>query len=212
MAGAKVFLSSFSSWIYPARCALCSLLDEDAICATCMQDFVAADHVRPAIDDGPLRLVATLYPYRGRIGQAVRRLKYSRATSLAKPLSALIGEGLDRLGLQGYDIVVPIPIHWSRRCSRGFNQSELLSEALLNVDRTVLKRIRRTKPQTRLSREARMDNLAGAFRASTAVEGKSILLIDDVITSGETARECARALAAAGATKIAALALAGESF
>jgi ComF family protein len=211
MSAVKTCWNSFSSWLYPTRCALCSVLGDDPICSVCLQDFLVADHVRHAVDDGPLRLTATLFPYRGRVSQAVRRLKYSRATVLAQPMADLMLEGVDRLGIGNYDWVVPIPIHWSRRCTRGFNQSELLAEALPNVQRDLLLRTRRTKPQARLSREARMHNLAGAFRARAGVSGKSILLIDDVLTSGETARECARALAAAGATDIAALAFAGEA-
>ncbi|HWA82798.1 MAG TPA: phosphoribosyltransferase family protein, partial [Fimbriimonadaceae bacterium] len=105
------------------------------------------------------------------------------------------------------------PIHWSRRCQRGFNQAELLADGLPRTCRNALFRVKRTRPQARLSREERMHNLAGAFRASRAVvEGKSVLLIDDVLTSGQTARECAKALASAGATEIAVLAFAGDAF
>ncbi|HVT12698.1 MAG TPA: phosphoribosyltransferase family protein [Fimbriimonadaceae bacterium] len=143
----------------------------------------------------------------------MRRLKYSRATALAHPMAEMMTEGLERLGLQHYDLLVPIPIHWSRRCQRGFNQSELLAEYLPRTCKSALFRVKRTKPQARLSREERMHNLAGAFRANrSVVEGKSILLVDDVLTSGQTARECAKALADAGATDIAVLAFAGEGF
>ena len=125
-------------------------------------------------------------------------------------MATLLAEGIVRLGLNEYDLIVPIPIHWSRRCVRGFNQAEVLCGSLSKVDRDVLSRIRRTKPQVQLSREARMHNLIGAFRARDQVEGKTILLVDDVLTSGETARECAKALKQAGAKEIAALAFAGE--
>jgi ComF family protein len=168
--------------------------------------------VRREIEEGPLKLTATLFAYRGRVGQAVRRLKYSRATVLGRPMASLLAEGVERLGLQRYDFVVPIPIHWSRRCLRGFNQSEILAEGLTGVRLDALVRVRRTKPQVQLSREDRMHNLAGAFRARPVVAGHSVLLVDDVLTSGQTARECAKALAEAGATEIAAVAFAGEAF
>jgi len=177
-----------------------------------MQDFVAVDLVHASSEPGPLRLIANLYPYRDRVGQAVRRLKFSRATALGPILAEMMREGAVRVGLVDYDLIVPIPIHWSRRCLRGFNQSELLSETFERVDSKALRRIRRTKPQTRLSREERMHNLDGAFRASPSVAGKRVLLIDDVLTSGQTARECAKALGEAGAIEVAALALAGEAF
>ena len=203
-------LAGVVGWLYPSRCALCSVLGDEPICSICLQDFVEVDNVRNSSDDGPLASTVVQFRYRGRVGQAVRRLKYSRATSLARPMAGLMREGLERLGLGTFDLVVPVPIHWSRRSARGFNQSELLSECLSGVCLGALKRTRRTRAQARLSREARINNLAGAFRASDVVRGKSVLLIDDVLTSGETARECARALAAAGATEVAILAFAGE--
>jgi ComF family protein len=206
------YWNSFSSWLYPSRCGLCSVLGDEPICASCLQEFIALDSVRDAFDDGPLRLTATLFHYGGRPGQAVRRLKYSRATVLGSPMAAMLAEGIVRLGLNRYDLVVPIPIHWSRLCTRGFNQAEVLTAELDKVDRTALVRVRRTKPQARLSREARMHNLVDAFRARHSVEGKSVLLIDDVLTSGETARECAKALKQAGAGEVAALAFAGEAY
>lgn len=212
MGTVRIFSNSFSSWLYPSRCALCSLLGDRAICDSCFQEFAATDQLRQAIDEGPLRLTATLFAYSGRAGQAVRRLKYSRATALAGPMAAMMKEGVDRLGLMHYDLAVPIPIHWSRRCVRGFNQSELLSESLPRVHRDAVTRVKRTKPQVRLSKEGRMHNLVGAFRARReVVEGRSILLIDDVLTSGHTARECARALVDAGAREVIALAFAGEA-
>ena len=210
MSGVKTFSNSCFNWLYPPRCALCSILGDEAICINCLQEFVAADQIRTAIGDGPLKLTATLYPYRGRVGQAVRRLKYSRGTALAMPMAAMMAEGLSRLGLTEYNLIVPVPIHWSRLFSRGFNQSVLLAEGLPRVNGKALQRIRRTKPQARLSRVERLSNLDRAFRAQSIVEGKTILLIDDVLTSGETVRECAKALAAAGAREVAALAFAGE--
>lgn len=211
MNAARTFSNSFFDWLYPSRCALCSALGDDPICETCLQDFEPIDRVQQPFDSGPLKLVTVLYRYHDRVGQAVRRLKYSRATALASPMGSMMKQGLERNGLTQYDLVVPIPIHWSRRCVRGFNQSELLSEDLDNVDASALTRVRRTKPQARLSREQRLHNLIGAFKAGD-VEGKSVLLIDDVLTSGETVRECARTLAAAGASEVAALAFAGEAY
>lgn len=209
MTAVRSCLSSCSSWLYPSRCALCSVLGPEVICDSCLQDFVPSDIISTAIEGPPLSLTASLYPYSGRTGQAVRRLKYSRATALGSTMAGMLADGIDRLGLGGYDLVVPVPIHWSRRCMRGFNQSEILAAGIEGVRTDVLRRIRRTKPQTRLSREARMHNLRGAFRASPMVQGKTVLLVDDVLTSGQTVWECARALADAGAAEVAAIAFAG---
>ena len=111
-----------------------------------------------------------------------------------------------------YDVAVPVPIHWTRWCQRGFNQSELLctyfDRSRVRLD--LLRRKRRTRPQVGLSEQDRMTNLDGAFEA-TGCRGMHVLLIDDVVTTGGTALECARALRRAGATSVSLLAYAGRS-
>jgi ComF family protein len=209
---ARAFSNSFFDYLYPPRCGLCATLCDEAICGECIQEFVPSDVIRHTHDGGPVSLSATLYGYPGRPGQAVRRLKYSRATSLGPPLSKLLAEGIARVGMGGYDLFVPIPIHWTRRCMRGFNQTELMCLGLPAVDTEALRRTRRTRPQAQLTREERLRNLEGAFEAAPHVAGKSVLLIDDVLTSGQTAMMSAIALLEAGATKVAALALTGEAF
>jgi ComF family protein len=193
--------------IYPAKCALCGALSGSAVCAECRSEF--REH-EPAIrpGDGPLESIATLFDYSGRAAQAVQRLKYERVTSLGPWMSDALAEFAGRAGLGRFDVVAPVPIHWSRRCFRGFNQSELLAEAFPQTQLSML-RFRRTRPQVGLSVEQRLENLRGAFRASSDAEGKAVLLVDDVITSGGTARECASALREAGALNVAAIAFCG---
>ncbi len=159
--------------------------------------------------EGSLAYVAGVVRYESRGAQAVRRLKYGRATSLAKPMAELMRQRFADIRIQP-DLVIPIPIHWSRRFSRGFNQAELLSEQLPNVDRTCLSRRRRTRPQVSLTREERTQNLLGAFVAKGNLKGKEVLLVDDVYTTGSTARVCADALKKAGAERVGVLVFALE--
>jgi ComF family protein len=206
--------SSFSlilDWIYPRKCALCSLLSSRCPCQACLEAFQPQNSEFEPEPDGPLAYRASLYQYEGRAAQAVRRLKYDRSTALAETLAALMRDGYERLALDP-DLIVPVPIHPSRRRARGFNQAELLCEALPKgrVDRMSLRRIRRTRPQVGLSREERLKNLDGAFLATPSAAGKRVLLVDDVVTSGGTARACAQALRAAGAIEVGILAFAGE--
>ena len=153
-----------------------------------------------------------LYAYSDRAAQAVTRLKYERATSLAGPMAKLMRAGAEELDLLSLGLIVPVPIHWTRRFRRGFNQSELLCEAMpaASVCPSALRRIRATRPQVGLARAERLRNLNGAFRADPSVSGKSVLLVDDVLTTGHTAEECARALREAGASDVKALFFAGD--
>lgn len=213
MSAVRTYWSSFSKelldWIYPSQCALCGLSGQPAICESCRSDMIpmAAGADPPASPGLSFRISA--YEYSGRAAQAVRRLKYGRATALAP----FMAEELMRLavehGLTDW-AAVPVPIHWSRRCQRGFNQAELIAERMPLVLKGALVRARATRPQVGLSGSDRASNIAGAFRASAAVAGRRLMLIDDVVTSGNTARECALALLDAGAAEVGVLSFAGE--
>ena len=131
---------------------------------------------------------------------------------LAHPMAEKLRQFVEVLGLDAADLVIPVPIHWSRRYYRGFNQSELLCEGIpadLMVSRS-LKRVRATRPQVGLTPDERRQNLRDAFACRSNVAGKKILLVDDVITTGHTVGECAKTLKNAGALEVMAVAFAGS--
>jgi ComF family protein len=108
-----------------------------------------------------------------------------------------------RLQALGPHVIVPVPLHWRRHWQRGFNQSEALARALAQRLGTrcrpaLLRRIRATPPQPGCTPPQRRDNVRGAFaaRAGSSLPGQTILLVDDVLTTGATATEAARALQA----------------
>ena len=119
--------------------------------------------------------------------------------------------------LDGADIIVPVPLHWTRPFSRRYNQSALLAQRIaaqsgVDYGSDIMSRTRRTPSQGTLTRNRRAQNVRGAFQVSVGkgddVKGKHIVLIDDVMTTGATAGACARALKRAGALSVRVLTLA----
>jgi ComF family protein len=149
--------------------------------------------------------------YEGVLRRAVASYKYGRRPHLARTLSALlVGRAVEAFaGDAAPDVVVSVPLHPSRRRWRTFDQAELLAApvaAALGVPlaRGALRRAVDTPTLTRLSRAERAETVKGAFRVAKPrdVEGRRVLLVDDVMTTGVTCSECARALKAAGATEV----------
>ncbi len=146
----------------------------------------------------------------GPVRQLVHRLKYHDRMELAEPLGAWMARAGGELLVQA-DLLVPIPLHRRRLIWRQFNQAHLLAVAVgsacgRKVDPFLLRRVKRTAPQIGLSRAQRASNVQGAFavpeEAKPLVEGRAIVLIDDVLTSGATINAAARALLRAGATRV----------
>ena len=161
--------------------------------------------------------------YQGPLAQIIRALKFRRQAHNAGFLAELLSQafqGADPADGQ-FDLITWVPLHWWRRWLRGYNQSALIARRLIPLIRRpampLLRRTRWTAPQTHLSRQARLANVRGAFAlrriASLTIDltGKRILLIDDVLTTGATASECAGVLCAAGArVSVAVAAVAGN--
>ena len=128
---------------------------------------------------------------------------------MAEPLGDLVATLIEGDGRLRADLVVPVPLHPSRHRQRGFNQAELLGRRVslafhLPLDGALLRRVHATDVQSSLTRTARMTNVQGAFVCAAPITGRrAVLLVDDVMSTGSTASECARALRLAGATDVA---------
>ncbi len=139
--------------------------------------------------------------YAGGLRKLVHLLKYERIEPLAKPLAKRLWESIG--GRLEADVLVPVPMHWRRRWTRRFNQAALVAEELaklggIRVDARVLRRTKSTPPQAGLSRVKQPGRVAGL----------RIAVVDDVMTTGATLSECARALKAAGAKSVTAVTIA----
>lgn len=152
------------------------------------------------------------FSYRGPVPPLLHAFKYRGRLDAGRLLAAWMAEGWRRYPELGVpDALVPVPLHPRREAERGFNQAEVLAEAVGAADglpvRRLLHRSRNTPPQARQARAAREGRLAGAFRASPDAAGLRVLLIDDAMTSGETLAACAAALREAGAAQVGAFVL-----
>lgn len=143
---------------------------------------------------------SSVFQFTGLVQDAIYRLKYDGDISLAPLLGGFMAE---KLKMKGWDIdlVIPVPLHPDRLSERGFNQSYLLSQEIgrecgIDVSDKVLERVLYTKSQVSLSRLERMANVKNAFRANDGdiVRNRSVLIVDDIMTTGATLNECCRAI------------------
>ena len=144
----------------------------------------------------------------GLLREAIQRFKYEEAFYLHQPLGRLLAETVaKKLSLEPADLIVPVPLHLSKLRERTYNQSLLLARTLvktlqLPIEAQGLERTRPTLSQQGLKAEERKRNLKGAFSLNTKVKDCRILLVDDVLTTGTTARECSRILRKGGARDV----------
>ncbi|MBM4017871.1 MAG: ComF family protein [Planctomycetes bacterium] len=150
-------------------------------------------------------------PYEEPLRGLILRFKGQGRADLAPFLGRLLAE---RVALAPWadrvEVVVPVPLHWTRRARRGFNQSDLLAREvrLAGARQAARGRLRRTRPtphQMLLPSARRHSNVRGAFRPgwfAAGVKGRGVLLVDDVMTSGTTIAECERAVRQAGAAEV----------
>ncbi|HET6516398.1 MAG TPA: ComF family protein [Thermodesulfovibrionales bacterium] len=150
--------------------------------------------------------------YSGNLREAISLLKFSRVRRLAKPL----GRFLSELAIPHMDGIVPVPLTARALRQRGFNQTLLLARVLsrltkVPVSMDLLYKKRETLPQIGLGAKERQSNLRGAFKVVGNARGKRLILLDDVMTTGATVRECSKALIRAGAKEVVVVTLARAS-
>lgn len=164
----------------------------------------------------PAYLKAAAYSsYEGGLRDLVHLLKYEHVRPAANVLGRMLAEVISTLAPFGDQppVVIPVPLHQRKYHERGFNQAELIAQAALKLKPAgldlrlgsgILKRTRATLSQTGLSSHQRRENMRGAFALDkrSDIVGKSVVLVDDVFTTGTTVSECARVLQRAGATRI----------
>jgi len=201
-------LSDFRPLVSP-MCPICgqpfpSQVMEDHPCEDCLKK-------RPFYD-----AAWAPYRYEGAMLTGIHRLKYAAKNVVADAFGPLLARFAERrLDPSKHLLIMPVPLHPRRLRERGFNQSQLLAAHVsrtlhMDLDFLSLRRIRYTPAQVSLAKKDRRHNVLGAFELinSDVVNGRSVLLVDDVVTTGSTLNECARILRQGGAKEVFGLSLA----
>jgi len=210
------------SWLAP-RCVVCALRPGSPVCAGCEHDFFAPDVRRcercalrlPAsadrvcgacLSEPPAFDASTaLADYVAPVAGMVAALKFGGRLDLAEVFARLLASREPARPLA--DLVVAVPLSFERESERGFNQSLEIARRYAKLTGTTLaeralSRLRHTAPQQSLAREERRRNVRGAFGVDVAVRGLSVVVIDDVMTTGSTLGEIAQVLKRAGAARV----------
>lgn len=209
-----------ASILFPPKCVLCRKLltkDETDLCHSCRVD--SPEMPKTKIKYSFLAGWTAIWYYKGNVRQSLLRYKFHNARSYAAVYGRLLAMKVDGLSIEGFDLLTWVPVSRRRRWKRGYDQVKLLAQAVgtelgMSPVRT-LRKIRHTPPQSTIVGQAqRRANVLGAYRAvdPALFAGKRVLLLDDILTTGATASECARVLLTAGAKEVYFAAVAAASY
>jgi ComF family protein len=207
--------------LYQAGCLICKdcfnsiSFISHPVCVRCGKPFLTEttrNHVcgNCLTQEPSFNLVRALGRYEGALETIIHNFKYKQKFSMVNLFNFLLDNMQNHeITFASYDLLIPVPLHRSRLRQRGFNQSVILGNILkkkyqMSLQPKVLQRIVSTHPQVTLPVKARKINMRNAFKVkeSQSVEGKAILLLDDVYTTGATMNECARILKKSGASRV----------
>ena len=204
-------ISCLLDLLFPTKCVFCRQLierNDESICPKCKKELPYTENGGILKGNFFTSCVSPLY-YENSVREALLRYKFYQLTAYAAPLGKLISECVAEYIDAQVDIISWVPLSKKRLRSRGYDQARLLAETVseeLGIPCVpVLRKKKDTAPQSRTgSAEKRKKNISGAYEVidKNLIDGKTILLIDDIVTTGSTFAECARTLGRGGANKV----------
>lgn len=201
-------IRSLAALIYPVRCPICGEIigANDCFCPKCSEILVKFSG---SYSVNGCAAATAAYEYHDNMSEAVMIMKRGICGNAPFAFGTELAECIRRSGMTDADLLVPVPMYLSDRRKRGFNQSELIAEELskrldIPVCSDAVAKSRETLPQKELGSKERRVNMHGAFSVTEpgAVAGKTIIIVDDVCTTGSTLAELAAALLESGAVRI----------
>ena len=219
----KEILNSFLDIIYPRFCYMCDekIPDSDKyFCPSCYSNLkffntIHGSKVNKVFSNCIDESFSFFYFEPQAISQKIiHMIKYEGMKNLGVQMGKKLGKVLEEQNISA-DLIIPVPLHFSRKRERGYNQAEAIASGVSEVlkiplEQKLIRRKKFTKSQTKLNREERILNVGEAFQINSNIDlsGKSVFILDDVITTGATIGGCAKLLKNNNAKKVTALSLA----
>jgi ComF family protein len=231
-----VLFSGVYRYLFPELCIICDSVrhtDEKWFCSACISKLKENSHSRDACRCGlnrnirncscsvawdfPFASIISIFDYNEHTQSLIRNIKYSGKRALAADLAGY-APGMSSLSSR-FDMIIPVPLHWTRLRKRGYNQAEWFAKGISSITEIpvvsdAVYRVRSTGTQTKLDKSERGDNIRNAFalrkRSEALITGKRVLLVDDVITTGATIAECANVILAAGSESVTVMSIARD--
>ena len=223
----KMILKEFFNWLFPSKCLICSceVVENSIFCPECFSKITIIDYpfcktcgkmFETSFDDDMVcntclkyqrsfEKARSLFLYNEISKQIIMKVKRQSDDSVARVCAKMLFSKYRDL-FTNADFIIPVPSHWSRLLSRGFNPSDIIAGELSKVSgvpvRRVLKRVRKTQYQRNKGISERFENVRDAFDCKLPLQGKIVILVDDVMTTGATLNECAATLKRYGCVKV----------
>ncbi|MBT8386571.1 MAG: ComF family protein [Ignavibacteria bacterium] len=215
-------INQFFDFFLPRYCTGCYkklTYDEKFICPNCLNSILKADnelikaeYTRKFKNDRIIEDFSSLYIFESdkAFQNIIHSIKYNKKFLAGILLGRLLAEALEeKINTWKIDLIIPVPLHQLKKSERGYNQSEYIAKGIskrsrIKMQNNAISRVRYTQSQTTMTLKEREQNIENAFKVKRKknIKGKTLLLVDDVITTGATVKECGKVLKDSGANTI----------